>query len=339
VTADERRSAALLFSHELRDGGISHQDLDRPDVQRAVRSGRWYAWPLWLERITRLRGWRKYADDSLTAFERVRRSVLGETAAGPPRFLVRIDEFPNYDTLDEPAHRAEGYRRFHETLHGAGVPYLIAVMPAVAANPLDPEDHGGRALDAAELELLASLPRDSVGFALHGWNHRPRQSEPFFRSELQGLDAAGLEALLDRGLAVLDSLGIHPRVFVPPFNTFGREQYAQLAQRFDVVCGGPESVARVGYHRTPLWRGDAVYMPSYPPLYARSADMQAMVEDLIARQVALWVPITLHWSWELETDFANLARLAEVIGSHARPWDDFLAAVDATRDAPAAAPA
>ena len=99
-------------------------------------------------------------------------------------------------------------------------------------------------------------------------------------------------------------------MFVPPFNRFDASQYDLLAERFDVVCGGPESVAMLGYHRTPLWRGQAVYMPAYEPFYGRAAAVTEAVDRAVAAQAALWIPVVLHLSWEADSDWADLKRLA-----------------------------
>jgi hypothetical protein len=39
-------------------------------------------------------------------------------------------------------------------------------------------------------------------------------------------------------------------------------------------------------------------------------------------------PITLHWTWELEDDFAGVARLAGLVASRAARWET-LASADA----------
>jgi hypothetical protein len=73
-----------------------------------------------------------------------------------------------------------------------------------------------------------------------------------------------LTDLLDRGMERLHDAGLDARVFVPPFNRFDPQQYV-LAERFDAVSGGPETVALFGFRRTPLWRGEAAYVPSASP--------------------------------------------------------------------------
>jgi hypothetical protein len=134
---------------------------------------------------------------------------------------------------------------------------------------------------------------------------------------------------LEDGRRRLESAGVgSPRVFVPPFNRFDAAQYQMLAKRFDVVCGGPESVALMGFHGGPSWRGEAVYLPCYAPLYADAATILPAAERLIDMAPGTWIPIVLHTSWEQPDDFQALRRLAERIAPYAEDWDDFLAEVD-----------
>ena len=89
-------------------------------------------------------------------------------------------------------------------------------------------------------------------------------------------DGAGeTEQLLDDALAELARHEIRPDVFVPPYNRFDARQFEALARRFAVVCGGPESIGLMGFQRTPQWRGETVYLPSYAPVYGRAARVLA----------------------------------------------------------------
>jgi hypothetical protein len=257
-----------------------------------------------------------------------RRELLGERADGAPRFLVRVDEFPSA-TRYYVRHggESEATLRFHETMLAAGVPYLMAVLPEPALDPLNADATGSRALTEEELELLSRLQADGVAFAQHGTTHRTRRSSPRRRSELTGLTAAELGSLIDRGREILERHGIRPRVFVPPFNRFDARQYEVLAERFDVICGGPESVTRVGFHGGPLWRGDAVYLPAYEPLYGRADAALPMAREMIERQPGTWIPIALHTVWEFG-DLAPLRELCDLIAPCAVSWQTFLDDVD-----------
>ena len=223
-------------------------------------------------------------------------------------------------------------------LASAGVPHLMSVVPQLTHAPLTVGSSGGRPLGAEEIDLLGQMRRDGVTFAQHGTTHRTRFESPRRRSELGGLAPEQADRLLEEGRQLLlqASLG-SPRVFVPPFNRFDAAQYPLLADRFDVVCGGPESVAQIGLHGGPLWRDGAVYLPCYAPLYADANTILPAAERLIDMAPGTWIPIVLHTSWEQGDDFAALARLAERIAPFAESWEALLGAVDRSAGAAPAA--
>jgi hypothetical protein len=324
---DELRSARLL----LGDAGIGEEER----VRAAVRSRRFPPAPLrFAARVRRKLGGLEYEPAVAAPMQAARRAVLGDDALAPPRFLVRVDEFPHYQAWDDPGrYGTERYARFHEIMAGAGVPYLIAVLARVSRAPLDPNETAWRDLDEGERAMLDRLGGEGVTFALHGLDHRTRFESPRRHSELCGLDAPATERLIDTALARLELLGIAPEVFVTPYNRFDAGQYPLLASRFRVVCGGPESVGLVGFQRTPLWRGQAVYLPSYQPLYGHAREVLPAARRLIDAQVGLWAPIVLHWGWEADEDWQALERLAEQLSGYAADWQDFLAAVGASEDA------
>jgi len=120
-------------------------------------------------------------------------------------------------------------------------------------------------------------------------------------------------------------------VFVPPYNRFDASQFEALARRFQVVCGGPESIGTMGFHSTPQWRGEAVYLPSYAPVYGRAVDVLPAVERAIERAAGLWVPVVLHWGWEMDAGWGDLERLADRIAPYAASWEDFHGAIQRSR--------
>jgi hypothetical protein len=255
--------------------------------------------------------------------------------APAPRILVRVDEFPHYQAREEPdRYGVSRYERFHEIMAGAGVPYLVAVLPRVSRLPLAPAVADSRSLEDREIALLRRLVEEDVCLALHGRDHRTRFASPRRHSELCGLDRVQTETLIDEALAELERHGIHPDVFVPPFNRFDARQFAWLARRFSVVCGGPESIGLMGLQRTPQWRGDTVYMPSYAPYYGRAVELLKALPRAIERARGQWIPIVLHWGWEAEAGWADLERLADLIAPHTAAWQDFLVAVARIRAAP-----
>lgn len=327
MTEPDARRTALLAIPELEDEPHLDHRLARrlaPSVPpAAVRMAQLVAAHLTRTSLSRR---------ALAAAAASRRAVLGQSAAGPPRFLLRVDEFPYSTSLEHPDRYGPGpSARFHGVLRQAGIPYLMAVVPQLVRDPLNPAASGGRALDPEELELLARMTSDGVEFAAHGLTHRTRDPRPRHRSELIGLSAEQTGDLVDRSLALLAAMNIAPRVFVPPFNRFSQVHYDVLSSRFDVVCGGPETIAFLGAQPTPRWLGDAVYCPSYAPLYGRAREVLPEVLRLIAEQPGTWVPVTLHLAWEIDDGLDEMRRLAEVMAPYAVPWSDLLGAIDAIR--------
>ncbi|HEY1688525.1 MAG TPA: DUF2334 domain-containing protein [Solirubrobacteraceae bacterium] len=328
----ELSNARLLFDRELAAGRLDAQALRSPEAYAALRVGGVPPRPV---RMLQRARFRLTSLDYTGAVERpllaARRALLGDDAPAPPRFLIRVDEFPNVHAWEEAgSFGTAAYERFHEAL--AGVPYLIAVLPRVSLDPLDPQGRESRALSDGEVALLGSLPQAGVSFGLHGRDHRTRFASPRRHSELCGLDATATEALIDGGLAELAQRGIDARdVFVPPYNRFDAAQLPLLEERFEVVCGGPESIGLLGLHSTPQWRDQAVYLPSYPPFYGTAAEVLPAVRDAIERQTGLWVPIVLHWEWEARDQWRALERLVALIAGHVVHWRDFLAAVRRSR--------
>jgi peptidoglycan/xylan/chitin deacetylase (PgdA/CDA1 family) len=304
-------------------------------VRRALRSRRVPPAPVrFAQRLQRKLGGLEYERAVAEPLMAARRAALGAAAGGAPRFLVRVDEFPHYLAADDPeGYGTERYLRFHEIMREAGVPYLVAVLPRVPHDALDPQGSEWRGLLEEELTLLGRLPGEGVSFGLHGLDHRTRHVSPRRHSELCGLSVEATEKLIATGLDELAAAGVRPRVFVPPYNRFDARQYDVLARSFEVVCGGPETVGLLGFQRSPVWRGEAVYLPSYHPLYGHAGEVREAARRLIDREAAIWAPIVLHWGWEADEDWTALRDLLAVIAPHAAHWEDFLAEVAASREA------
>jgi Uncharacterized protein conserved in bacteria (DUF2334) len=334
TSTDELRTARLLFDAQLAGGTLADPPPLTRAVLRAVRPRRVppRAWRVAQQVRYKLRGrpgGLDYENGVAAPQEAARRAVLRAAAPAPPRFLVRVDEFPNAGAWDEDGRfGTAAYERFHEIMAAAGVPYLVAVLPRVNRAPLEPSVTEARALSEREVALLARLAREGVSFALHGFDHSTRDVSPRRHSELCGLDRVQTEALLDEGLRELARYDVHPNVFVPPYNRFDAAQMAPLAARFKVVCGGPESIGLLGFQGAPQWRGEAVYLPSYMPFYGRAGELLDPVARAIDGALGLWVPVVLHWSWEAEVGWRDLERLTTLLAPCATSWEEFDAAID-----------
>jgi peptidoglycan/xylan/chitin deacetylase (PgdA/CDA1 family) len=336
VTADldAARGARLLFDAEIAGGTVDADAVAIPAVLDAVRAR---PLPSAIGRLTQdvRRKLGRYDHERAVdgPLREARRAVLGEQAAAPPRFLVRVDEFPHYKAWDEPElFGSTGFERFHEILQTAGVPYLVAALPRVSRAPLDPQAAESRALTDEEAALLRRAAGSAgVAIALHGRDHRTRFADPRRHSELCGLDEAATAVLLDDALAELDRHGVYPDVFVAPYNRFDASQWAALAQRFAIIGGGPESIRQIGFQRAPVWREGAVYLPSYAPCYGRAREVLPAAERAIARQTGLWTPLVLHWGWEAEAGWRELEQLCARIAPYAADWAAFRDAVERSR--------
>lgn len=331
---DARRTAWLLLDRPEEDAPARPELLGLPAVRTASAVG-----PVpprgvrVAQRLGEKLGRRGLEPDVLAPARAAVRAARGARPM-PPRVLVRFDEFPCYASGDEPERLGtRAFRRFHEVLRGADVPYLCAIVPTVSSRPLDPEARGSRRLSAEERATLDELAADpGTDLALHGLLHRVRDANPRRHSELLGLTPAEVEDKVDRGLELLGEHGVRPRTFVPPHNRFEPRHWGVLEDRFDVVSGGPESVLEHGLRPPQLW-GDALWLPSLPPLYGAARDIVEPLRRLrgVPGDVP-WLVITLHLGWELEDDLAGLRDLAaELAGGLARPWDELYAGLDRAR--------
>jgi hypothetical protein len=331
---DERRNARLLFDAELAAGTLAEGALNRPQVHRALRVRAVPPRPVRLgEQVLYKLGRRRF-EQAVVPLRAARLAVGGSRGQAPPRILVRVDEFPHYQAWDRPDRfGADQFERFHRIMSGAGVPYLVAVLPRVSHAPLAPTGTGSRPLEEREVAILRRLAGEGVAFGVHGRDHRTRFASPRRHSELCGLDRAQTEELLDQACAELARHGLAPDVFVPPYNRFDARQLPWLARRFAVVCGGPESIGGLGFHPTPQWRGETVYLPSYAPLYGHAAEVASALPQAVEHGAGLWLAVVLHWGWEYESGWAELEELVGELAPYAAHWEDFLSAIERSRGA------
>jgi peptidoglycan/xylan/chitin deacetylase (PgdA/CDA1 family) len=327
---DAARTARLIFDAELSRGTIAAEHLRTATVLDALRPAAVPPSPVRVvQAAVKNRDGFSASDRSSRAPAAVRKMVLGAAAEAPPRFLVRVDEFPHYLAWDRPDRfGSDAFRRFHGIMRDAGVPYLLAALPRLSRRPLDPTAGDWRSLTSDERAVLRRLPSEEVTIALHGRDHRTRFASPRRHSELCGLDEQRTAALVDEGIVELKrATGQRARVFVAPYNRFDARQWPVLAGRFEIVGGGPESIRLIGIRSSPQWWAGAVYLPAYAPYYGTAAQVLPGVQHSIEAALGLWTPIVLHWGWEADAGWGDLERLAAALVPHAAHWDEFLAAV------------
>lgn len=220
-------------------------------------------------------------------------------------FILRVDDFPHAE------YSVKDFLRFHEIVMGHEVRYFLGVTPFLHPTPMIPGEGLGPGLSPEEKEALRRIGQET-DIALHGFSHRTIDCQP--PSELAGLTPVALERLVERCLEVLGGLDLEAHVFIPPFNTFRREQVPLLARHFSILCGGPESLHHVGFRVSPSLLDGLLYLPSYPPAYAQAQEVLEFARRLRSASLPSIVPLTVHWAWEVEDDFRALDSLCAEIG-------------------------
>ncbi len=295
MTPDERRSAALLFGEELALGTVDPAALRTEVVHDAIRAR---PVPSWASRRLQRRmvegGGLDYLENCVAPMVAARRAVLGDAADGPPRILVRLGAFPE-GTADPRALEA-ACAIFAE----AEVPVLVAVAPRP----------GGRAVEQEEEDALRRIRfTTSTVFGLQ-------------------LDATSAD---DKAIIALEDglrpLGIAPDVAVPAGGALPRRRWLDLHQRVAVICSDPRSVATMGWHPGPLWRGEAVHLPVHEPFWGGAGSMLEPLARIAEQRPALWIPLAIDWAVETQDD---LQALAAALRGLAHPWEEFLSAVRAS---------
>jgi hypothetical protein len=235
---------------------------------------------------------------------------------GEPAFLVRVDDFP------DPNIDAERFLTFHEILAEKNIPYLLGVTPFPSRAPLNPKNSDFGSIEGHELEILKQVSISKVEVAMHGVTHQTRSANR--PTEIVGLNAENLESNLLRGLEELRTDGYKADVFIPPFNSLDLSSIKVLRKYFRVVCGGPESVLHVGLRLSPSFLNGVLYLPSYFPAYGRAREVLGFVQNLKTIREPVFVPLTLHWGWEVRDNFADVEKLCTVVQGRVLPWGNIL---------------
>ena len=293
--------------------------LGRSCAQRRLNLANPFRFPL-TRRLTQL--WRKPLDLQSEIEESIERARLACDETLEPqdtKFLVRVDDFPwrGFDLAQ--------YREFHAIMEENSIPYLLAVTPRLAMDPLDPHCDRFRDLSAGEVEFIRNSS-GSLELALHGLTHRvdSASEDKNLRSEFVGLPKSEVMVRLNEGLQSLKGLGKKVNIFVPPYNTFDFAALDVIKQYFRVVTGGPESIRHVGLRITPSILSGAIYVPSYPSAFGNARDVRKFVERAKTRRYRTILPLTLHWHWEVEQGYSDLRALARSIKGLAFPWSDLM---------------
>jgi len=235
-----------------------------------------------------------------------------KSSEGSVVFLLRVDDFPRWDL------GFEDYMEFHSLLESNKIPYLLGVTPKLSKNPLKSGESGRRELTSEELSFLQKVSRSGVDLALHGLTHQrnDRGSELFVSGDK-------LNDIIVEGLGMLEDNGLKAPFFIPPFNKFDYNTLGVLKSHFKVVCGGAESIEYVGYRTSPSYLDGVLYVPSYWPAYGRANEVVEFVKGINVKE-NIFVPLTLHWSWERENNFRDVEVLVNELKGRVMEWKSLL---------------
>jgi hypothetical protein len=266
-------------------------------------------------RLSRMMGWavhrlRLPVGTWTARLDAARRAAESHTA---PVVLVRVDDYPHWSV---PTAR---FRDFHQIMAAAGVTFLLAATPFLAADPLSPVS-GPRPEDAADWEWLAdAVESRQVEVGLHGATHRTRRLG--FHSEFDGMPLPQARAVIGEAWDALERRGCRPVAFVPPFDRFPPALWSALPDTCRILCLGPESLLDVRPTPSVGVRNGRTVVFSLPPFYGRAGEILAALErGRWLERVGAVLPITLHWTWELDDDFAAVAALARRIAPLGGSW-------------------
>jgi hypothetical protein len=223
-----------------------------------------------------------------------------------PVCVIRVDDFPRWDL------QFSDYEKFHNILRNNKIPYLLGVTPHAALHPLEVDCTEFLNLEKDEIEFLKAAKQQSVTIAFHGYNHKTNGEA---RSEFDSIDQRAIEQKIENGLRYLkENIGVTTDIMIPPFNHFGRWTIPILGKYFRIICGGPETLPILGLAQSPsLLEDNIVYIPSYRPLYGRTAYINRFLKKFIKKQKYAFLPITIHWAWEENEGYKDLQEFCSLI--------------------------
>jgi len=219
------------------------------------------------------------------------------------KVIMRIDDFPHWTySLDD-------FKKFWRIIENHRVPVVLGVTPHLAVNPLNPVDFETRDLTAEEISFLEKINAEGHKIAFHGLTHGVRGK---VKAEYVGLADQEIEVNVLCGLEKLCRLGLAVDSIIPPFNAFDPNAFRIFEKYFKIVFGGPESIKSFGGYFSPAFLGEVLYIASYHGVYGRAKELLVFMRHyshLLNRAGALYLPLTIHWSWELTDNFSSFKQL------------------------------
>ena len=243
---------------------------------------------------------------------------------GKPTFLLRVDDFPRWDIS------TDQFLRFHNILSTHEIPYLLGVTPFLCKDPLSTAFQACNEMTKDDMNILRKISECGVEVAMHGFSHQTTNT--YRHTELVGVSKQEIERKLIKGIEKFHSNGLKTDFFIPCFNTFDLPSLRILKRYFKVICGGPESILYIGLRLSPSYVEDILYVPSYYPAYGRAKEILPFIENVKKIKENILVPVTVHWSWEIENNFRDVTKLCQFIKGQTGSWTSFLSRAQESKE-------
>lgn len=208
--------------------------------------------------------------------------------------LVRLDDFP---------HRIEKMNKLvkiDKIFKKYKIPYILGVTPNISLEPLNPNCNKTRVLSKEEITFLKKgVKENRITIAMHGLTHKTISTKEY--SEYIGKSNKIIEKEIKKGLNLFKKYSLpKPKIFMPPYNSFNKENLQIFKKYFKITTGGPETIKEFGKVKN---ISEIKYIPSYYPNY------------LTKKNINTFYPkpglncITIHWAWFNEKEIEELCKI------------------------------
>lgn len=254
--------------------------------------------------------------DSLENLKRLKEfKVKNGGDPGQGRFLLRVDDYPRFDI------GIERYMEFHNIAKEFNVSYLLGVTPYLSEKPFEPSKSLPDGLTDDEVDTLLRLKKDKVEFGLHGITHRTLYKR--YHTETVGLPGGELARMIRESISYLNDLNIRTEFYIPPFNTFDMNNFQSVKEMFRGITGGPESVPLFGNRLCPTSIDGTLFIPVFHPFYGKSIELVNTLRSIDIESIgSRLIPLVVHWSWEVGSDFKHFRELCEIISDRTFRWGE-----------------
>lgn len=239
------------------------------------------------------------------------KKFLNKVEDGETKYLLRVDDFPRWDI------NSDEFVKFDSLMKEYQIPYILGVTPFLSFYKDEYKE-----MDDNSIRILKER---NINFALHGFNHYNYNSNGRKKHEIVHYNDETLDRLIKKSIEFFKKNDLDiPDVFIPPFNTITYSNYMILSKYFKVITGGPATLRSMGEVRPVMgvYIQDSLYLASYYPYYGTSYVILNAVKKNILNNKKLIIPITIHWDYERNDNYANFIELLKIIKHNIVGWGE-----------------